>query len=124
MDEPGAAIPLGGAADPLTAVALTNADGTRAMLIREGEQPKALITVGTDARAGRILVTPLDGEVELRRDREAAAQWIAAGSVARRTAARVPAWADAIGLALVLMIFALTIVGALTVIGWLAHALV
>lgn len=142
MDDGGPSLPLGSSADGFRAVALTNTDGSHAVLIRDAERPKALLTVGTDARAGRVLVTPLADGVELRKDREAAAQWIAAGSVGgpyaqdgarRKTSGEtgpetrrsggVPAWADVIGLALVLAIFALTILGVLTVVGWLSALL-
>ena len=122
MDERGPSLPLGSGTDGLRAVGLTNSDGSHAVLVRDGERPKLVLTVGTEARAGRVLVTPLDDGVELRRDREAAAQWIASGSVARRPT-RVPAWANAIGFALVIAIFGLLVVGALTVVGWVAGAL-
>ena len=134
MDDSGPSLPLGPGPDGPRAVPMTNADGNHAVLVRDGDLPKVLVTIGTDARAGRVLVTPLDKSVEIRRDREAAAQWIAGGSVtsprtqaavpaarpAERTPARVPAWANVIGLALVLLIFGLTILGALTLAGWLA----
>ena len=134
MDDRGPALLLGSAAEAFRAVALTNADGTHAVLIREAERPRALLTVGTEARAGRVVVTPLDEGVELRSDREAAARWIAGGSVVsprapspaqavERGPVRVPAWANVIGLALVLLIFGLTILGALTAIAWLAGLL-
>ena len=122
MDDGGPSLPLGGGVEGVRAVGLTNADGSHAVLVRAGERPKAVLTVGTDARAGRLLVTALDDGVELRRDPEAAAQWIASGSV-RTRAARVPAWANFIGLVLVVLVFALTVIGALTAASWLAEAL-
>lgn len=134
MDEAGPMLSLGTSADGFSASALTNTDGSHALLIRDAERPRALVTVGTDARAGRVIVTPLDDGVELRKDREAAAQWIAAGSIVpegrsappvrqvpEHAQAHVPAWANVIGLALVLFILALTILGALTLVGWLTR---
>ena len=140
MDDGGPSLPLGSSAEGFRAVALTNTDGSHALLVRDGDRPRALVTIGTDARAGRVLVTPLDEGVELRKDREAAAQWIAAGSVGRPSvqqagrepstgeagrdtheSSHVPAWADVIGLGLVLVIFGLTILGVLTAVAWLAR---
>ena len=118
----GASLPVGEPNDDFTATAVPNAEGSHALVIGQGERPMVLVSAGRDARAGRLLVTALDDSVELRTDREAAAQWIARGSVARRVA-RAPAWANATGFVLVVVIFALTVLGAVTVIGWVTSAL-
>lgn len=118
VDDSGVSLPLGSGAEGFEAVPLRNAQGNHAILIRDADRGRALVTLGEDARAGRVLVTPLDDGVELRTDRDAAAQWIALGSVARQQAP-VPAWASLIGLAIVLGIVALTLLGSLSFFGWL-----
>ena len=87
----------------LEAEPLTNAVGNHAVLVREGEQPRALVTVeaGSPERQ-RVVIVPLDNDVEMRVDGDALAIWLSQGSVGPAPS-NVPAWANAIGFALVLL---------------------
>ena len=76
-----APIPLG-SSGRLEAQPLTNAVGNHAVLVREGEQPRALLTA--EAGAGerqRVVIVPLDDDVELRVDGDAMAVWLSQGSI-------------------------------------------
>jgi hypothetical protein len=70
----------------------------------------------------RVVVVPLDTDVELRMDGDALAIWLAQGSVAP-PAASVPGWASAIGLILVLAVLAFAVLGSLTFFSWLVRLL-
>ena len=107
----------------LEAQPLTNAVGNHAVLVRQGEQPRALLTA--EAGAGerqRVVVVPLDDEVELRVDGDAMAIWLSQGSLAAGRSG-VPAWANAIGFALVIAVLAFAVLGSVTFFGWLFGAL-
>ena len=121
MDDP-PAIPLG-SSGRLEAQPLTNAAGNHAMLVREGEQPRALLTAesGTGERQ-RVVVMPLDDDVELRVDGDAMAVWLSQGSIGRPQAA-VPAWANALGFVLVIAALGFAVLGSVTFFGWLFEAL-
>jgi hypothetical protein len=111
-------IPLG-VAGRLEAQPLTNALGNHAMLVREAEMPRALLTAEpSGGERARLVVVPLDDAVELRVDGDALAVWLAAGS-ASTAAARVPGWATAIGFVLVIAVFGFAVLGSLTFFGWL-----
>ena len=125
MDEAQAPIPLG-SAGRLLATPLTNAVGDHALLVRQGEAARALVTAespgrGDDGRE-RVVVVPLDTDVELRIDGDALAIWLARGSVAP-PAASVPAWASAIGLVLVIAVLAFAVLGSVTFFAWLFRLL-
>jgi hypothetical protein len=108
----------------LQALPLTNAAGNHALLIRQGDESRALVT-GEGAATGerdRVVLVPLDDDVELRVDGDAMAIWLATGSV-RRPQAAVPVWASALGYLLILTILAFVLVGGVTVFGWLFDAL-
>jgi len=107
----------------LEAEPLTNAIGNHAVLVREGEQPRALVTVesGSPERA-RVVVVPLDNDVELRVDGDALAIWLSQGSIGPRPS-NVPSWANAIGFALVIAAVAFVVLGSVTFFGWLFQAL-
>lgn len=106
----------------LEAQPLTNSVGNHAVLVQEGEQPRALVTVeaGHLERA-RVVIVPLDGDVELRVDGDALAIWLSQGSVGRPSS-NVPAWANAIGFALVIAAVGFAILGSVTFFGWLFRA--
>ena len=108
----------------LNAVGLTNATGGHALLLRQDEESRALIT-GEPVRGQRerLVVVPLDEDVELRVDGDALAIWLAQGSVGRVGGSRVPGWANAIGFLLVLLLLLFLLVGSLTVFSWLFTAL-
>ena len=118
----GPVLPVGsGQGPPLVAVGLTNTAGAQAILVRDGERPRLLLTA--ERMSGgeeRLIIAPLDAGHEVRREGDALAAWIAEGSVATRVA-RVPAWASVVGLALVLAVLALLVLGALTFAGWVGE---
>ena len=117
MDELPPAIPLG-ASGRLQAQPLVNAIGDHALLVRQGDESRALITGEASTERDRVVVVPLDDDVELRVDGDALAVWLALGSVSSRVA-RVPGWASAIGLVLVLAFIGFAAIGSVTAFGWL-----
>ena len=121
MDESGVILPLG-ASGRLEAVPMTNAAGDHALLVRQGDATRALVTGERGDERDRVVVVPLDDDVEMRMDGDALAVWLTRGSI---TAVRseVPAWASGIGLVLVLGLIALAALGSLTFFGWLADLL-
>jgi len=112
------AVPLG-ATGRVEAQPMTNASGNHALLVREGEQPRALLTAeaGSGERQ-RVVIVPLDDEVELRVDGDAMAVWLSQGSIGRPRAA-VPAWANAIGYLLVIAVVSFAVLGSVTFFSWL-----
>lgn len=125
MDEAQAPIPLG-SAGRLLAQPLTNVTGDHALLVRQGEAPRALLIAeaaqpGDDGR-DRVVVVPLDADVELRMDGDALAVWLASGSVGP-VAAALPGWASAIGLLLVVTVVGFAVLGSLTFFAWLVRLL-
>jgi hypothetical protein len=121
MDDLPPAIPLG-ASGRLQAQPLVNAVGDHALLVRQDELSRALITGEAAPGRDRVVVVPLDDDVELRVDGDALAVWLARGSVTA-SVARVPAWASAIGLVLVIAFVAFALIGSVTAFGWLLDAL-
>ncbi|HEX9635777.1 MAG TPA: hypothetical protein VGB34_09900 [Candidatus Limnocylindria bacterium] len=125
MDDPGdqhAPLQLG-ASGRLQALPLTNAAGDHALLVRQGDSTRALLT-GESAGGDRdrVVIVPLDEDVELRMDGDALAIWLARGSVGRATGS-VPAWASAIGFVLVVAVIGFAVLGSLTFFAWLAGVL-
>jgi hypothetical protein len=107
----------------LEAEPMTNAVGNHAVLVREGEQPRALVTVEEGkADRHRVVVVPLDTDVELRVDGDALAIWLSQGSVGPASS-RVPGWANAIGFALVILAVGFMLLGSVTFFGWLFRSL-
>lgn len=118
MEGSPAPIPLG-TTGRLHAQPLTNAAGNHALLVQEEDQPRALLTA--EAGAGerqRVVVVPLDDDVELRVDGDAMAVWLAQGSI-RPEPSGVPAWASAIGFVLVIAVVGFAILGSVTFFSWL-----
>ena len=103
----------------LEAEPLTNAVGNHAVLVREGEQPRALVTVesGSPERR-RVIIVPLDNDVEMRVDGDALAIWLSQGSIGPAPS-NVPLWANAIGFALVIAAVGFVLRGSFTFFGWL-----
>ena len=103
----------------LEAEPLTNAVGNHAVLIREGEQPRALVTVESGSpERDRVVIVPLDSDVELRVDGDALAIWLSQGSIGRAPS-NVPAWANAIGFGLVIAATGFVVLGSVTFFSWL-----
>lgn len=120
MEAQGSPTPIG-RTGTLQAVPLTNVDGNHALLLRSAGEPRALVTGhAPDGEHERLVVTPLGGDVDVRRDDDALAGWLAQGSLSHEHAATaVPGWASAIGLVLLLAVLAFAILGSLTFFGWL-----
>lgn len=114
-------VPLG-ATGRLEAQPLTNAVGDHAILVRQGEAPRALLTGEAAGERERVVVVPMDDDVELRVDGDALAVWLAVGSVSVRGVA-IPSWANAIGLLLVLAVVALAVLGGMTAVGWVLEVI-
>ena len=113
-----------GTSGRLQAIGLANASGSHAVLVREAGEPRALL-IGDPPAAGRerLVVTPLDDDVELRVDGDALALWIGEGSLLPPRVESVPGWASAVGLIVLLVMLALAVLGSLTFFGWLASVL-
>jgi hypothetical protein len=117
MDEWGA-LPLG-ASGRLEALPMTNAAGDHALLVRQGEASRALLTGERGMDRERVVVVPLDDDVEMRMDGDALAVWLASGSVGPQPQS-VPAWANVLGMGLLLLVLGFAVIGSLVVFGWLA----
>lgn len=118
MEDSLAAVPLG-ATGRVEAQPMTNASGNHAMLVREGEQPRALLTAESGSgQRQRVVVVPLDDEVELRVDGDALAVWLSQGSIGHPPAA-VPAWANLLGYMLIIATVGFAVLGSVTFFGWL-----
>jgi hypothetical protein len=121
MDELPPSVPLG-ATGRLEVQPLVNAVGDHAILVREGDTTRALITGEGAAERDRVVVVPLDDDVEMRMDGDALAVWLARGSVSTNVA-RVPGWASAIGLLAVIGFVGLAVLGSVTAFSWLLQVL-
>lgn len=122
MEGSPAPIPLG-ASGRLEAQPLSNAVGNHALLVREGEQPRALLTAENgDGERQRVVIVPLDDDVELRVDGDAMAVWLSQGSIGR-PASSVPAWANAIGFILLIATIGFAVLGSVTFFSWLSGVL-
>jgi hypothetical protein len=110
-----------GTSGRLQAIALANASGSHAVLVREAGEPRALLIAERPAASReRLVVTPLDDDVEFRVDGDALALWVGEGSLLPQRVEPVPGWASGIGLILLLVLLALAVLGSLTFFGWLA----
>jgi hypothetical protein len=117
-----APLPLG-RSNALEVAALTSSDGDHAVLVRQGDQPRALLTA--ESADDRLVLIPLDDRSEMRVDGDALAIWLTQGSLrpSRSSRSSLPKWASAIGLLLLLLILAFAILGSLTFFGWLFSSL-
>lgn len=102
---------------------LSNASGNHAVLVREGDEPRALLTaeLGAGDRE-RVVIVPLDSDVELRVDGDAMAVWLSQGSIGPAPSI-VPAWASGIGFVLVIAVVGFAILGSFTFFSWLFRTL-
>lgn len=121
MDELQPALPLG-TSGRLEVQPLVNAAGNHALLVREGEASRALVTGEGGKSRDRVVVVPLDDDVELRVDGDALAVWLAQGSVTSGPA-QAPAWANLIGFMLVLAVLALAVIGSVVAFTWVVDLL-
>lgn len=123
-------LPLGRSAR-LEAAALTAA-GDHAVLVREtgaSQRGRALLTTDKLTDGERLVVMPLDDEVEVRVDGDALAVWLGAGSLAELPPQQrpmpttpVPAWASIVGGALLLLVLAFAVIGSAVVFTWIVRA--
>ncbi|MDH4334129.1 MAG: hypothetical protein OEW24_02540 [Chloroflexota bacterium] len=122
MDGAQPPIPIG-SSGRLEALPLTNAAGNHAIVVRQADTPRALLTgEAGDGDRDRVVVVPLDADVQLHVDGDALAIWLAEGSVAAPQRA-IPGWASAVGLLLLLLLLALTVLGSVTAFTWLLEGL-
>lgn len=114
-------LPLG-RSNALEVAALTSSDGDHAVVVRQGDQARALLTA--ESADDRLVLIPLDDRSEMRVDGDALAIWLTQGSL-RPSPSRspLPSWASAIGLLLLLVVLAFAILGSLTFFGWLFSSL-
>ena len=107
---------------------LTNSAGDHALLLRQAGQPRVLVLAepGAVAETGRerVVIMPFDEDVDTRVDGDALATWIATpyDTPSELTDARVPAWANALGFVLIIVVVVLTVVGGAAVFGWILDA--
>jgi len=114
----------------LEAAAL-EAGGDHAVLVRETghrARNRALLTTDKLATGERLVVMPLDDEVDVRVDGDALAIWLGsglAGEVAPQHHAiepsSVPPWASIIGGALLIAVLAFAVIGSAVVFTWLTR---
>jgi hypothetical protein len=107
--------------------------GDHAVLVRETDpdrRSRALLTTDKLATGERLVVMPLDHEVEVRVDGDALAVWLGAGSMAQlpreqrpMPVARVPIWASVIGGGLLLLVLAFAVIGSAVTFTWLSRLL-
>jgi hypothetical protein len=116
----------------LEATALSAA-GDHALLLREtgtDRRARALLTTDKLAAGERLVIMPLDDDVEVRVDGDALAVWLGAGSMAEVPpeqrpvpTAGVPIWASLAGGALLLLMLAFAVIGSAVTFSWLAGLL-
>lgn len=122
-----AAIPVG-RSGRLEAMALSAA-GDHAVLVREaGPEGRGRVLLTTDklSTGERLVVMPLDEDVEVRVDGDALAVWLGAGSTQRVPPEQmamdprgVPAWATLVGGATLLLLLAFALIGSAVSFSWL-----
>ena len=114
----------------LEAAAL-EAGGDHAVLVREtggSARNRALLTTDKLATGERLVVMPLDDEVEVRVDGDALAVWLGAGvigDVPRQhhvlATEHVPPWASIVGGVLLIAVLAFAVIGSAVVFTWLTR---
>jgi len=120
-----------GRAGRIEAVPLTAA-GDNAVLVRESDaagRARALLTTDKLPVGERLVIMPLDDEVEVRVDGDALAVWLGAGSLRQLPAEQqpmptsVPSWATIVGGFLLVLVVAFALIGSAVSFGWLAELL-
>jgi hypothetical protein len=116
----------------LEAMAL-RAAGDHAVLVREtgtGKRGRALLTTDKLPAGERLVVMPLDDEVEVRVDGDALAVWLGSGSIQQVPPeqrpienVRVAPWATVVGGALLLLVLAFAVIGSAVAFSWLMAVL-
>lgn len=126
-----ATIPIG-RSGRLEAMALTAA-GDHAVLVREtgtDGRSRALLTTDKLDRGERLVVMPLDDEVEVRVDGDALAVWLGAGSTQQLPPQQmpverssVPLWATIAGGGLLILVVAFAVIGSAVAFSWIVSLL-
>jgi len=114
----------------LEAAAL-EAGGDHAVLVREAggqARNRALLTTDKRATGERLVVMPLDEEVEVRVDGDALAVWLGSGLIGdvpsqhhALAPTSVPPWASMVGGALLITVLTFAVIGSAVVFGWLTR---
>lgn len=109
------------------------AGGDHAVLIREtGASPRnrALLTTDKLDSGERLVVMPLDAEVEVRIDGDALAVWLGSGLVGEVprqhhviAPTNVPLWASIIGGVLLIAVLVFAVIGSAVAFSWLTRLL-
>jgi hypothetical protein len=126
-DATGASLPIGRSVRrEATALA---AAGDHAVLVRERDtagRGRALLTTDKLATGERLVIMPLDDEVDVRVDGDALAVWLGSGSLQQVPreqmpieASTVPPWATVAGGALLLLMAAFAVIGSAVAFSWL-----
>jgi len=111
----------------LEAMALSAGEDA-AVLVRErgtDGRARALLTTDKLPAGERLVVMPLDDEVEVRVDGDALAVWIGSGSLMEAprmevaSPSDVPIWASVAGGAMLLLLVALAVVGSAVAFAWI-----
>ena len=131
LDAASAALPIG-RAGRLEAVPLTAA-GDHALLVHETNpagRRRALLTTDKLAAGERLVIMPLDEEVEVRVDGDALAVWLGSGSIQQLPPeqrpvdhAAAPGWATWVGGALLLLVLLFAVIGSAVAFTWLMRVL-
>ena len=114
----------------LEAVALEVA-GDHALLLHEtgsDGRRRALLTTDKLPTGERLVVMPLDDDVEVRVDGDALAVWLGSGVLGEvprdqvaRSDVKVPPWASIIGGTLLIVVLAFAVIGSAVVFTWLTR---
>ena len=129
-DEMPAGLPIG-QTGWLEAITLT-AGPDAAVLVRErGSEgrPRALLSTDKLPDGERLVVMPLDAEVDVRVDGDALAVWLGSGSLMGKPRmasvddVEAPVWASLVGGALLLLVFLLAVIGSAVTFAWIAARL-
>ena len=126
-----AAVPIG-RAGRLEALPLTAA-GDHAVLVQETDpagRRRALLTTDKLVGGERLVIMPLDDEVEVRVDGDALAVWLGSGSIQQLPPEQrpvdhdaAPAWATWVGGALLLLVLLFAVIGSAVAFTWLMRVL-
>jgi hypothetical protein len=130
-DPPQMSLPVG-RSDRLEAMPL-QAAGDHAVLVRErgsGQRARALLTTDKLPAGERLVVMPLDADVEVRVDGDALAVWLGSGSLQQVPPDQRPVqdvhvapWATVIGGGLLLLVLAFAVIGSAVAFSWLMAVL-
>lgn len=112
----------------LEAMALSAGDDA-AVLVRErgtDGRARALLTTDKLPAGERLVVMPLDEEIEVRVDGDALAVWLGSGSLlatppraAQAAPANVPIWASLAGGFMLLLVLSLAVIGSAVAFSWI-----